>query len=532
MPDLDESSGRSAPAARGPMDDRRRARALREARHATGLTQIELGKKIGRHASIVSRLENAEYEYDLGVELAVKLADALDAPHLVDLATSTSRGRTTVRLASERFEVLRGVLKDRMIDRLSIVVADEIEIVELLREVRENLQCNVTIVFPSRKRQSELEGPFSATLAEANANASWNVQNQINRVFEATSIDSVEHIGAELTLYESDQVRGSFVIAGTSDGVFCVLWSSQGNFVRDVPATASSKPHLLADMELNLTAVLEGCKPLTHLKAVAILDEPSEPAATYRHELTNFFTLGKDSEEKILEKRGNASDEQPPTAGFAVSLVLVHGVVARVDRGLGRRLLLPWDRKSGRYELFATHVSNSAFGEDEPGSEHVRPHESATAAVERVADLNLSSGNTPGLIGPEVFQRAASRWVLDEYDVAVPSEAFREIQLPPELRIVEKGEKRLPVLPRLFELDLSPQRSAGVSTDSAPRGAAGVDFRDELRRAFHHDKHVLKVGLGDLRSQNIPFNNFIDKARTFGSGWLLEAAKSLGITEQ
>ena len=63
---------------RDPFNDRRKlARALREARDSAGLTQSELGGKVGRHPSVISRLEKAEY--DMPPELASNLAEVLAA---------------------------------------------------------------------------------------------------------------------------------------------------------------------------------------------------------------------------------------------------------------------------------------------------------------------------------------------------------------------------------------------------------------------------------------------------------------------
>ena len=65
------------------------ARAIREAREAAGLTQAQLAKKIGTTQSVISRLEDADYEGHT-LKMLERIAEALKQRIVIHLEPETS----------------------------------------------------------------------------------------------------------------------------------------------------------------------------------------------------------------------------------------------------------------------------------------------------------------------------------------------------------------------------------------------------------------------------------------------------------
>jgi ribosome-binding protein aMBF1 (putative translation factor) len=66
------------------------ARAIHEAREAAGLTQAQLAKKIGTTQSVISRLEDADYEGHT-LKMLERIAEALKRRIVIHLEPETSR---------------------------------------------------------------------------------------------------------------------------------------------------------------------------------------------------------------------------------------------------------------------------------------------------------------------------------------------------------------------------------------------------------------------------------------------------------
>ncbi len=66
------------------------ALAIREAREAAGLTQAQLAKKIGTTQSVISRLEDADYEGHT-LKMLERIAEALKQRIVIHLEPETSR---------------------------------------------------------------------------------------------------------------------------------------------------------------------------------------------------------------------------------------------------------------------------------------------------------------------------------------------------------------------------------------------------------------------------------------------------------
>ncbi len=197
----------------GPRETRRAiAGQIRMARSELGLSQATLGSRVGVSRYVINRLEGENQ--DVSLELAVKLAEVLDLPELEELTRAQfASSSQPAQLSNTRDARLKELVSSPGLDRLVIVAADELDILGLLEHARDNLPERVTIVFPSHARQQQLRGT-----AAPNA-ATWDVQNQITRIFEAIAVGGRLHpdegqLDYDIKLYESDDVRQSFVLVG------------------------------------------------------------------------------------------------------------------------------------------------------------------------------------------------------------------------------------------------------------------------------------------------------------------------------
>jgi len=502
------------------------AQQIRLARNTLGLSQAALGSKVGVSRYVINRIEGENQ--DLPLDLAGKLADVLDLPELEKLTRTHFESTPPVRLPNSRDALLEELLSSPGLDRLVIAVADELDILGLLERSRINLPERVIIVFPSHARQQELRGTAVASAA------TWDVQKQITRIFESLGVGGALHpdegqLEYDIKLYESDDIRQSFVLVGTAEGNRCAVWPTLPNMLSEqleaIPVALSGDPAFIQLIEAHYRDLIRDRMPLTHLKAVVVVDEGTDrteagPAA--RHRLSDYFQLGVDSEQDELAGDGRF--------GFAVALVLVHGYAVRAGRPLGRRVLLQQDPKSATYQLISSHISD----EDLIGSGERGPRSTSTRHEAR---RKLIEGDREAGVIAEAFIRAARHGLLDEFGVDVPGHALHEIPLPESLWIVEKfdqqGNRLMPVVPRLFHLDLTPRDRGAQPRQSDP--GKQLDF-DEWRITVRHleaalldNSSTLAFGQRDLRAPEVPLNDFLETARTQEGAWLSSVLDRLKI---
>jgi len=105
------------------------------------------------------------------------------------------------------------------------------------------------------------------------------------------------------------------------------------------------------------------------------------------------------------------------------------------------------------------------------------------------------------------------------------------------LWIVEKfdqqGNRLMPVVPRLFHLDLTPRDRGAQPRQSDP--GKQLDF-DEWRITVRHleaalldNSSTLAFGQRDLRAPEVPLNDFLETARTQEGAWLSSVLDRLKI---
>jgi transcriptional regulator with XRE-family HTH domain len=511
-----KSEGGSVTAAIGEAGEPLSARAhiaalIRNKRNARGLSQARLGDLLGVNRHLIIRLERGSQ--DVAPELASKLAEALELPELEELVRSQLQSPSRARHSTTRDARLEELVDAPSLDKLVIVAADEFDILGLLEKALINLPPTVTIIFPTHARQQQLRGtePKGTT---------WAVQNQITRIFEAMAPGGrlrpdQREIGSEIQLYESDEVRQSFVVVATAEaGTQCAVWPIMPNLraesTESIPIAVSNDASFIQVIDDHVKDLQSGREPLTHLKAVVVVNQDGsstmgEPVASHR--LSSYFHLGKDDE------RAAAGIHQPGRFGFGVSLVLIHGYAPLSGRPLARRVRLPWDPKSCSYQLFSTHISD----EDLEGTGEQGPRSTSTAVT---AQRKFITSDKRAIVTSDAFIRAAKHGLLDEFGADVPVEAFQEVPLPEPLWIVEKGQnddRRMPVVPRLFHLDLSPQ--------AAEADMAWIGILESKLEAADS----LAFGQQDLRNPTVTLNDFIETARTQNEEWFYTVLDHLEI---
>ncbi|MGY4768086.1 helix-turn-helix transcriptional regulator [Kribbella sp. CWNU-51] len=509
---------------------------IRMARKEVGLSQATLGSRVGVSRYVINRLEGENQ--DLSLELAAKLAEELKRPELEQLSRALFEAESQpVRYPATRDALLEDLLAADGLNRLVIVVADELDILSLLERTCINLPERVTIVFPSHARQQQLRGP-----AAPNA-ATWDVQRQITRIFEALAVGGRLHpdegpLDYDVKLYESDEVRQSFVLIGSADGNQCAVWPALPNIEPDelssIPVAVSAEPSFIQLIEAHYRDLVRDRMPLTHLKAVVIVGEGNEstpvgPAA--RHRLSSYFQLGVDSENDAAA----AGDGETGRFGFGVALVLVHGYAERSGRAVGRRVLLQQDAKSATYQLISSHISDEDLvgtGERGPRSTSTS-HEARRRLIARDREASVTSA---------AFIRAARHGLLDEFGADVPIRALQEIPLPEPLWIVEKfdqqGNRLMPVVPRLFHLDLTPRDREDMLARIEASGQKGDSARlddwlasvGRLETALLDTPGTMTFGQQDLQHPEVPLNDFLETARTQAGDWFLSVLQELKIT--
>ncbi|MGW6280009.1 helix-turn-helix transcriptional regulator [Kribbella sp. NPDC055071] len=518
------------------------SRLIRTARNELGLSQAALGSRIDVSRYVINRLEGANQ--DLSLEHAPKLAEVLNRPELEELARA--QFASPARPAQQptlRDALLEELLGSPGLDRLVIVVADELDILALLTRSRINLPERVTIVFPSHARQQQLRG------TAVPAAATWDVQKQITKIFEALAVGGKLHpeegpLDYDIKLYESDEVRQSFVLVGTAEGNQCAVWPALPNIephqFNVIPVAVSNESSFIQLIEAHYRDLVRDRTPLTHLKAVVVVEEsnestPAGPAA--RHRLSSYFQLGVDSEREVAGTGGGAAGN----FGFGVALVLVHGYAERPGRPLGRRVLLQKDLKSdpeaAQYQLVSSHISD----EDLSGTGERGPRSTSTSHEAR---RTLIAGDREASVTSEAFSRAARHGLLDEFGADVPVGALQEIALPEPLWIVEKfdpqGHRLMPVVPRLFHLDLTPRDREELKARIAASGQQGDPERlaDEwlssvgrLEAALLDTGDTQALGQQDLRDENVKLNDFLDTARMQAGDWFFSVLEELEIVK-
>jgi hypothetical protein len=183
-------------------------------------------------------------------------------------------------------------------------------------------------------------------------------------------------------------------------------------------------------------------------------------------------------------------------------------------------------------------VSSHLSAEDLIGTRDRGPRSTLTS---NEAQRRLIADDREATVTSAAFIRAALHGLLDDFGAELPDGALHEIPLPEPLWLVEKfdqqGNRLMPVVPRLFHLDLTPGDREDLSAQIEASGdkADPAQLDDWLASIGHLEGSLLDTGSTlafgqrDLQDPNVPLNDFLETARTRAGDWFLSVLQELKI---
>jgi transcriptional regulator with XRE-family HTH domain len=461
---------------------------VRDARKAKKLTQAELSDAIGISRSHMNRLETGAAE--IPRHLIELLGQELGLPELLQRHEEQER-------APHR-ETLRDNVVDRLVglpdlQSLTVVVADDLDVYSRIFDWRDGQPKvrarTIDVVFPTGQREQEL---FHGTPIHR------HVEYQIKR------LTALQHGGLEgLRLYESDTVIASAVLARSRAHTECAYWAPLSALARveggGLPVTLRTDPSTIAQLEGYAHEMTAGTGRIRVNQALCTVG----PAGV---RFTRYVEAGEEHED--------IGDDE----GVAVALVLVVGLCPRGQYGVARRIIAYRRQRARedreRLSLFSNQVTDADVRAARAMDEHlpVDPERSRRGALAATLDTNAYIAGNGGAIPGLAYQVAAVR-EMRMFDLDLPADRLRRIELPPEMRLIRKEvdsrDPRPPVAPALFVLELD-------DSGTAP----------ELDR-LSSIADVEEIGTTDLEQEDDRLNDFLRRARD--AGFLMPLLRELGV---
>jgi DNA-binding XRE family transcriptional regulator len=482
---------------------RRSIRSLvRATRQERGLTQAELGKRVGASRFSINRIEAGVT--DLTPPLAEQLEQVLGLTGLRSLVAQ--RDQLVLPTHAGRDTVIARMLDTPQLHRFRIVLVDNLDLCPMLYTWSDGDSVlradDIEIVVPTQQREHELFGP--------NSGLRRNIDYQVKRILDLRKSDY--YAADSLRLYESDTVTSAVAVAARDDRAEGVIWppiAVGGTWSgAALPVGVTTEPHTVAQLNAHIDALIAGREPLCSNEALCRVAEPGE-SMEGEPWFTRYFTVGEEQEEEIDDSEG-----------IAVALVLVLALCPRKRYGVGRRVVT-YMRASTRQDhvrrrsLFSTSIEHMdirrARAEEAalPVEEQFSTQGGLAAAIE-IDDYLESTGKViPNL----AYQIAAAR-ELAKHGLNVEPVRFEPIALPRELWRIGKsntnGRKKAAIIPRLFALDLS--------THPAPELVT-----------LQTKTYVEEVGVSDIVEEP-DLNSFLMAARD--SGFLAELLAQKRVVER
>ena len=502
-----DNAGPLGPETAGAGALRREIRALvRKGRQARGLTQTELGQAVGVSRFTINRIEMGALE--VSSALADRLQRELGLSNLALLVAQ--RDRLAAITQNERDLVARRLLTTPSLERLRIVLADDLDLYGILftrlGESSFLSGCDVQVVVPTIDREYQLFGHLPLQ---------GHFEYQIRRLIDLH--DSDAYPMSDLQVFESDLVLGSCIIAGTRTGTECAYWPVvpvagvvHGN---SLPVATTLDPNVTSKLAAHVDDLIKTRKPLQVNEALCRI-VPSDPVDSTDDDglpiFTRYFNVGLDQEEDV-----------DVNEGFALALVLPVALCPRKHHGIARRVItykrevMLDDRQ--RISLFSKRVEDAdiraARSHDESRSRD-EAGRSTQGALSAALDINEYLTHNSGVV-PERAYRAAARREFAMYGVDIDPGRLTPVPLPPELRLVEKhagrGRTRAALAPQLYTLELS---AKGAEPELATLQA---------------NADVEELGVADLM-ETVRLNDFLSTARE--CGFLEPLLRRMGVAER
>lgn len=473
-------------------------REMRLARRSKSMSQEALGKLVSTSRFTINRLENGQ------AELHPELADRIDE----------QLGTTLVALVAKRDQVPdanRDAIAYRLLhtpnlQRVRIVLADDLDVSDLLEGNEAISDARVEIIVPSARREKDLFGSHPVY---------GHLEGQLRRLgfIEPTSAPTL----GDLELFESEDVLFSAIVVRSPAGMECAYWPPLMSHDADappLPVVSSSDMRVAMRIDLHIDSVKAAGSSIQRIGALGIL------------------TGGSDSDSKaapimftrFVQQTSEGVEDLGTGEGVIAALVLVHAVCPRRGLEVGRRVVVHRRPGRSRWSLISHSV-------DELDVRRAKVAGEAAGAEERRLDLTRSSvdpleavyehhdylvSGAGGSVPVRVFEEAASRELFASFGLAFDVRRLIPRPLPAALLTVDKhGADDEPiqiarVIPQLFDLELVAEKGSS---------------RPELSVLKDHAE-VEEWGVKDFEEHD-DLNDFLLRAR--GSGDLSAWLKDLGI---
>jgi transcriptional regulator with XRE-family HTH domain len=472
-------------------------------RKAAKLSQAELGSAIGVSRFTINRLEAGTI--DLRADVASQIEGAVEAEGLVALVARRDQLAESAELRSSRDILLRRLLRTPGLQRVRIVLADDLDVHRLLADNSAVADARIELIVPTAVRERQL---FHGQPIYG------HVENQIKRVNEIND----NRDGYFVEVFESPEVLFPAVMIRSPAGMECAYWPvvPSGGLVEgeDLEAVSSLEARTTARIDAHIDAVKAEASAIRRNDALAVVDPVPRPEGVNRPIIFTRFNPGSDP------------DELGDGEALVVALVVIHTVCPRRDLGIKRRMVVYRREDAGKRWSLPGHsveeidvrrarrVAEGGDFEDLSRSSS----DSLAATLNHAPYFERSEGQIP----IEVFKEAASRWLFAAYGIEVHIDRLENIVLPAELQQISKvrdDDDRPPtgrIVPRLFSLDLGP---------TALRGGSSAHELNEIKKRAD----VEEWGHADF-DEHKDLNHFLIDAND--SGFLADLCRDLGVAER
>jgi len=476
---------------------------LRKARKAKGWSQTQLAEAIGASRFMVIRLEAGTS--DLRKEIAERIEAALECSGLVDLIDRRDQLVDSDGW-SDRDSVMRRLLRTPRLQTVRIVLADDLDLYELLVDNPAVGDARIEVIVPTMARERQL---FHALPIYG------HLEQQITHLSWLVDVRSSSRIG-EIQVLESPKVLSPAVIIRSPAGTECAYWpvAPVGSQIdgRDMQVVSTSDAQVTVRVDAHIDAVKAAASPIRKTQVVALVHPEPRPRGEDRPLEFTRFEAGSDPEE--------LGDDE----AFAVALLLIHTVCPRRDLGIKRRLLVyKRPEYADRWSLPGQSVQEIDVRQARhatEGHDFTDLRRSSTdrlaASLEHAAYFEQFGGTIP----LQVFKEAARRGLFTDYGIDISIGRLHNVVLPRSLqriaKDVDRDEDRSAVVrriaPRLFTLELMQLPGSSVHELSIIKENVDVE----------------EWGYEDIAEQDDgDLNDFLKSAES--TGFLLKMCQELGV---
>jgi transcriptional regulator with XRE-family HTH domain len=475
---------------------------LRRARKVKGWSQSQLGDAIGLSRFTIIKFESGKQE--MTVEVAQRVETALGTEGLVALVDKRESLADRGERRYDRDTVVRRLLRTPNLQRVRIVLADDLDVHGLIAGNPALVNARVQVFVPTAARERQL---FRGQPIYG------HLENQIKMLSELAD-DWGDRVRGSLDIYESAAVLGPTVLARSPSAIECAYWPvlSSGPLIdgRDMQASSTLDPRMIGRVEAHLEEIQAAASKIQRNEALAVVDPQPRPKGENRPiEFTRFEAVG--------DHEDLGADE-----AVTVALVLIHTICPRRDLGIKRRILVhSWSEDPDLWSLPGhaveeVDVRRARLTADR--GDYVDPPRSTKDPLDASLEHEPYFRRFGGEIPIEVFKQAASRGIFRDFGIEVEVCRLDNVVLPPALQRIAKERpdsdhaavvRRL--VPRLFTLELK----------EVPGNPSLQELSELKKRA-----NVKEWGYQDLLEHE-DLNDFLTDAKQ--DDFLINLCRDLGV---